>query len=231
VSVAPRCPGGALDPGPEPRVVAIELGPDEFEISENDLKQVVEVVRDATGQLADGLHPLRLAQHTLGLGALGHVGHGEHEAAIGHRRAANLQVMRVGADPLVDHGLAGRAVAVAELVLALQRGTAVFRGVLGEGGVGRTKAQHRLGDVEKHLEAMVPVRHPVVGAEHRDALAQAVEGGAQAQRQRALLGLYLVGARPGLIEEARRDEQDDHGEAGAAEHQPAHPGRAGVVLR
>ena len=44
----------------------------EIEIAEHDRQHVVEVVRDAAGQLADRLHLLRLPQRFLGLLALGH---------------------------------------------------------------------------------------------------------------------------------------------------------------
>ena len=43
------------------------LAADHVEPAQDDGEQVVEVVRDAAGELADGLHLLRLAQRFLGL--------------------------------------------------------------------------------------------------------------------------------------------------------------------
>jgi len=48
----------------------LKLAPRQLEISYHDSEQVVEVVRDAAGELADGLHLLRLAQRVLGNVAL-----------------------------------------------------------------------------------------------------------------------------------------------------------------
>ena len=45
----------------------------EFEIAEDHREQVVEVVRDTAGELADGLDLLRLAERRLGAPARGHV--------------------------------------------------------------------------------------------------------------------------------------------------------------
>ena len=48
----------------------MSVAPRQLEISYHDSEQVVEVVRDAAGELADGLHLLRLAQRVLGNVAL-----------------------------------------------------------------------------------------------------------------------------------------------------------------
>ena len=45
--------------------------PRQLQIAADDLQHVVEVVRDAAGELADRLHLLRLPQLRLGFGALG----------------------------------------------------------------------------------------------------------------------------------------------------------------
>ncbi len=60
-------------------------------------------------------------------------------------------------------------------------------------------------------------------AEHRDALAEAVQRSAQASGQRTLFRFRGGGARPCLIEQARRPEQGEDGERGAAECQLPHP--------
>ena len=46
-----------------------KLAADHVEAAQDDGQQIVEVVRDAAGELADGLHLLRLAQQFLGLAA------------------------------------------------------------------------------------------------------------------------------------------------------------------
>ena len=68
---------------------------DELEVAEDHGQQIVEVVGDAAGELADRLHLLRFAQHPFGLGAFGHVGDGQHETSVGHRGAADLELMPV----------------------------------------------------------------------------------------------------------------------------------------
>ncbi len=223
-------PRRALDPLLQPGV-AVELGPDELQVPEDDLQQVVEIVRDAAGQLPDRLHLLGLAQHGLGLGALGHVRDGQDEAAVRHRRPADLQVVPVRALALVRDRLTWIPAAVADLVLALQRGATGLAGVLGEGAVSDAGAEHGLRQVEQHLEALVPVREPAVGPEHRDALAEAVDGGAQAHGQRPLLGLGRVGARPRLVQEAGCPEHGEDRQRRSGDDHPAHPGRPTVVLR
>ena len=55
-------------------VIARDVATEELQIAADDLQHVVEVVRDAAGQLADRLHLLRLKQLRLGLGALGNRG-------------------------------------------------------------------------------------------------------------------------------------------------------------
>ena len=51
--------------------VALDVAGKQLQIAADDLQHVVEVVRDAAGELADRLHLLRLEQLRLGLGALG----------------------------------------------------------------------------------------------------------------------------------------------------------------
>ena len=56
---------GSLQPGARPAAHAagvVRLPPDEVEIAGDALQEIVEVMRDATGQSADRLHLLRLPQ-------------------------------------------------------------------------------------------------------------------------------------------------------------------------
>jgi hypothetical protein len=48
---------------------ALQLTLRGFEVADDDRQQIVEVVRDASGQVADGVEFLRLAQRFLGGGA------------------------------------------------------------------------------------------------------------------------------------------------------------------
>src|SRR5581483_11396269 len=61
---------GGLQPGFRPAADAIQIvrpAPDQIEIARDALQQIVEVVRDAAGQLADRLHLLRLPQRVMRL--------------------------------------------------------------------------------------------------------------------------------------------------------------------
>ena len=61
------CVGGPLEAVGALRQAALQ----ELDVADDDGEQVVEVVRDAAGELADGLHLLGLPQGLLGLQALG----------------------------------------------------------------------------------------------------------------------------------------------------------------
>ena len=52
---------------------------DQVEVADDGGQQVVEVVRDAAGELADRLHLLRLTQHVFRASSLRHVAHHEYD--------------------------------------------------------------------------------------------------------------------------------------------------------
>ena len=76
-----------IDRAPQFAVVGRSVAPDRFEIADDDGEQVVEVVRDAAGELADRLHLLRLPQLFLDQAALGEVASDLGEA---HDRPVSL---------------------------------------------------------------------------------------------------------------------------------------------
>ena len=61
------CVGGPLEAVGPLRQAALQ----EFDVADDDGEQVVEIVGDAAGELANGLHLLGLPQSLLGLQALG----------------------------------------------------------------------------------------------------------------------------------------------------------------
>ena len=73
----------------------------QLEVAADDLQQVVEVVRDAAGELADRLHLLRLAQRCLGLQPPVTSQRRDDEAATGHRIAGKLEIAAADLELLV----------------------------------------------------------------------------------------------------------------------------------
>jgi hypothetical protein len=63
-----------------------QLAPDYFQIADNDLQQIVEIMRQTAGELTDGFHFLALAQRIVRLLAFGHRG----------RHAARQTVVQIG---------------------------------------------------------------------------------------------------------------------------------------
>ena len=94
-----------------------ELAPGEIEAADDDREHVVEIVRDAAGELADRLHLLDLAELRLGGGALGRLGFeagigvGELRGARPHRlfEVERAQRLRLGIAPRL-HAFDERAV-------------------------------------------------------------------------------------------------------------------------
>ena len=63
--------------------LALGAGHRQVEIGADDLQQVVEVMRHAAGQMADGFHLLRLAHRAFGAHARGHVHHATMKPPVG----------------------------------------------------------------------------------------------------------------------------------------------------
>ena len=118
-------PRGRLDERQRGGVVP-QLAPEHLQVAVDDRQHVVEVVRDAAGQLADGLHLLGLheaflgrTQRPLGLPAPGDVG----EDAEDTERAALAVAFQAGRQQHVDEGavlLAEDALDLAQLAAAEQ---------------------------------------------------------------------------------------------------------------
>ena len=83
-----------IDCAPQFAVFRRCVTPDRFEVADDDGEQVVEVVRDAAGELADRLHLLRLPQLLLDRAALGEVARDLGEA----HDCAGLVVDRIDHD-------------------------------------------------------------------------------------------------------------------------------------
>ena len=119
-----------------------ELALGKVDPADDDREHIVEIVRDAAGELADRLHLLRLAQLLLGGGALG----------------------RLGAQPLV--GLAQLAGAIVHRLLEARRAQRFAVGILpreilvGERAIGE-QAEDDRADADQHAEPAEPLGQPV----------------------------------------------------------------------
>ena len=173
----------------------------------DEVERVLDLVGDPGGQLAERGHLLGLDQIGLrrlqvaigGFGgvagradlglrplALGDVAVDQHEAAIGHRVAANLDDPAIWSRALEAQFLVGVFEAAAEFRLDVVGAELAAFGEDAEVvGIARALGQKRVGQVEQLLEIAVPRGQPQVFVEHGDAIGHVVEGDPQ-------LGLTLA---------------------------------------
>ena len=174
----PRAALGGLQPGFGPAahpVRLVGLAPDQVEAAGDALQQVVEIVRDAAGELAHGFHLLRLAQRVLR-------GRELRVARLLRRDVAAIGIDDLALDGAVPGDPARRAVLVRGAVLEAREMPA-RRGV-GERGPGRGRvlrpdelveaaADHLLGPVpEDLLPGRVDGAQDAVGADHHQQVAR-----------------------------------------------------------
>ena len=136
---------------PSRLLVAVERGAEEIEVADDDAQHVVEVVRDAAGEPADGLELRGVQQALLELAPLGDVEHGAEDlaaaAAFARRQHALIEeeaVLLVGASPAILAGIGAGLLGGHELgldavaILGMDAGDA-------ELGVGREAARREAG--------------------------------------------------------------------------------------
>ena len=75
-------------------LVARDACTNHVEVADDRGQQIVEVVRDATGELADRLHLLRLSQRILGTASLGHVAQDERHEHGAEQQASEARQSR-----------------------------------------------------------------------------------------------------------------------------------------
>ena len=182
----------------------------------DEIERVLDLVRDAGGQLAERGHLLGLDQarlHRLQFGkrllggvaggadfgfgalALGHVAIDQHQPAARHRIDPHLD------DAPVRPGALGRPLRLDRLGQTAHFGldvdSAVFamlREIPDIGFEARPSANKGIRQVENALEVSVPGGEPELGVEHRDAVAHIVEGDAQFR-----LTLADLVEQPGIV--------------------------------
>ena len=182
---------------PQGRLVALHLAGEDVQIAHDDLQQIVEVMGDPAGQLADRLHLLRLLQHAFGTQTLGHVEERGDEAAPRHLVLLNFEVAPThieaaqypaGSDP------AGAAIGTVRSRLVKDRlrpaRVALAKGRDGLPGLGQPRRQG-----EEFEEQRVPGREPAAAVEHRDTATDVVEGGLEMDRLLAQ-GLLCLAQAP-----------------------------------
>jgi hypothetical protein len=147
--------------------------PGDLAVAADDGQQVVEVVRDAAGELPDRLHLLRLAELVLEHAALGHVAQ--------HEQMAAGEELGVRAD--LEHPAAAVLLAVPD-VLEHPLGDPLFGEEAGPIGLGALGADQIVEPHTDHLLARAPVeaarrivdrKEAALGVEHGDDVHRRVE--------------------------------------------------------
>ena len=184
----------------------------------DEIERVLDLVRDARGELAErgeflGLHqPIlrglqiaqrrlcrisRCANRLLGMLSLGDVAVDKYEAATGHGIAARLDDPTVWPHPLEAHFSAGIFDGSAQLRFEIGRVLAAVSEIAEILGIARPLGEEGVRQIKHLLEIAVPRGKARRGIEHDDAVPHIVEGDAQ-------LGLTLAE----LVEEARIFDRD-----------------------
>ena len=168
----------------------------------DEVQRVLDLVRDARGELAERGHLLRLdqvglrglqvtirrlrrvargADLRLAAFALGDVGEDQHEAAVRHRVATDLDHPAIRPRALIAVGLAGRGDQLSDLLRRLDtRAEVATRGEEAEVFlIGAMLFEQVVGQVEDLLELAVPRDQAMGFVEHRHAVAHVLEGDAE----------------------------------------------------
>ena len=159
----------------------------QIEIGADDLQQIVEVMRHAAGQMADGFHLLGLAHHGFGPHARGDVQHPDQEAARGQGRAIDIQLPSAPAD----------ADGIADCFARARRDQDRARPVFlefGQRGKRGPVIGQRVGKIQQAEELAVEGAEHAIGGEIGDAVAHSVQGRLQ---HRGFTARACVRPRPG----------------------------------
>src|ERR1700730_2725202 len=166
----------------------------------DEIERVLDLMRDAGGQLAECSHFLRLdqtglcrlqiaqrrlgrvsrcANRLLGMLSLGDVAVDKHEAATGHRIAAHLDDPTVWPRPFEAHFAAGIFEGAAQLRFEIGRVLAAVSEIAEILGPARPPREEGVRQLEHLLEIAVPGGKPRLCVEHDDAIAHVVKGDAK----------------------------------------------------
>ena len=141
-ATALRRPQSTLDVSGQ-GMLRVQLHPRELQIAHDHSQQIVEIMSNAAGQLADRLHLLGFTEHRFRLCPLGHVGDGQNEAIVGRRGSADLQLTAIRPQPLIHNRFQAGLLAVNDLLLAFKKRTMLGRQMVGERRIGGFLAHHR----------------------------------------------------------------------------------------
>ena len=178
----------------------------EIEIGADDLQEIVEIVRHAARQMPDRLHLLRLAQRLFGAHARGDVGDRDQEAVIRNGGGIDVEIAVGDDDP-------ARAVAsVAVEQIGRKKLRRALRLVSAEALERRADLGQRRGQTRELEECGIERRERLIGFEHGDAVADAVECRLQDLRLLAAFGFRL--SKPHIAA-----HQQPHGGAKNREHE------------
>ena len=190
---------------------------------------------DAAGEFAQGLHLLRIALHLLGAHLHGDVGHGDGEAPARQHGAAQFE-RPVAGTAAAEHDRpdkSGDRAVLGDFRRRFQE-LAVLPQRVGDVGIGGATLEQGRRQCQERHHALVPVDQEQIVVEHRDALAQTVEGQPQLLRRVADGGFRISAIAVGPAHQEPTERQHQRHDAGAERHQRHRRGmlipRLGVTL-
>jgi len=193
--------------------VVTDIGSHEIEIGLDHLQDVVEVMRHATGQLADGLHLLSLAQCRLVAQFLRDVDAPYDRAAVRHVAARDLILLPIMGDPRRQRSADG---ALLELERRQQRSHG--RPLTRQQPIARRQWLFRRIPSGQPDERPVPRHDDPLGIEHEDRVLQCLQGRLQELRSCRELALRIFQPTGAAHDDVHAGNEADEG---AAEDQQA----------
>ena len=181
----------------------------QIQIGADDLQQIVEIVGNAAGELANGLHLLRLAERHLGLYTLGYIQAGHQKTAMRHLVAVDFDVTVVEENIPVARTIAAghqRQFLEARLFALVRQDIESFDRRSGNGKL-RRKA-HAAEEIAVEGDELAPI------VEDRHAVADIVQGGLQQGGVTSAIGFAPCEPHVAVQEQPRREPDNDEGNHG-----------------